>query len=471
MLVLDTHRTAVHDLKEHLAGHADRILEIDLRATNHLGEAVSAGWNPLDLTVVPPEMRKGRIDTLKGMLPVALFPDYFGPNSKSPQTSAIIRKTLECLLHLNLRLPAELQANIFCYRGPVVGRNAWREQAISQLPARDQKWWTHTYPMIVGQKGASSTALKPALNALEQWKSQDRIQALLGASISTVRWREIIDESKIVFVALNNDGSETDNLLARLLVGEMVAAFKERGLSPNGNVRPFHLFLDEFQSYAPVLEVQAEVIVQELRKFGAKVHFLCQSPSVLSKRMREIIFANCTHVFCGRLGNPSDAEQMAKLMGGHHGLPPERDHRFGNGRRSGPARFAPVAFRLPGHPGGGTVRSVPAQRNRHQKGLGTSANRSGHQPPNRSQHRPGTRRGKTRPLRHPPRAHLTLAHPKHDRTHTGVTVCAHPPRPLFPTPPLLVCSPGCPRRSRGRTYRTPSQELLVLSPLEARVEP
>ena len=317
VLVLDTHRTAVHDLKEHLAGHADRILEIDLRATNHLGEAVSAGWNPLDLTVVPPEMRKGRIDTLKGMLPVALFPTYFGPNSKSPQTSAIIRKALECLLHLNLGLPAELQTNIFCLEDLLLDEE-WREQAISQLPVRDQKWWTRTYPMIVGQKGASSTALKPALNALEQWQSQDRIQALLGASQSTVRWREIIDESKIVFVALNNDGSETDNLLARLLVGEMVAAFKERGLSPNSEVRPFHLFLDEFQSYAPVLEVQAEVIVQELRKFGAKVHFLCQSPSVLSKRMREIIFANCTHVFCGRLGNPSDAEQMAKQMGGHH---------------------------------------------------------------------------------------------------------------------------------------------------------
>ena len=315
VLVLDTHRTATRALKEHFAGHADRILEIDLRAVNDLGEPVSAGWNPLDLTVVPAHLRKGRIDTLKGMLPVALFPTYFGTNSKSPQTSAIIRKALECLLCLNLRLPAELQTNIFCIENLLLDET-WREQAISQLPVRDQKWWTHTYPMIVGQKGASSAALKPALNALEQWKSQDRIQALLGASTSTVRWREIIDEGKILFLALNNDGSETDKLLARLMVGEMVAAFKERGLSPNGKVRPFHLFLDEFQSYAPVLEAQAEVIVQELRKFGAKVHFLCQSPSVLSKRMREVIFANCTHVFCGRLPNPSDAEQMAKQMGG-----------------------------------------------------------------------------------------------------------------------------------------------------------
>ena len=100
---------------------------------------------------------------------------------------------------------------------------------------RDQKWWTRTYPMIVGQKGAVVDGVEnPALNAVEQWKSQDRIQALLGASISTVRWREIIDESKIVFVALNNDGSETDNLLARLLVGEMVAALRNEDCHPTG---------------------------------------------------------------------------------------------------------------------------------------------------------------------------------------------------------------------------------------------
>ena len=318
VLVLDPHRTAVRDLKEHLAaGHADRILEIDLRATDSRGEPVSAGWNPLDLTVVPTHLRKGRIETLKGMLPLALFPHYFGPNSKSPQTSTIIRKSLECLLHLNLRLPAALQTNIFCLEELLLDEE-WREQAIDHLPVRDQKWWTRTYPTIIGAKGASSTALKPTLNAIEQWKSQDQIQALLGASISTLRWRNIIDDDKILFVALNNDGSETDNLLSRLLVGEMIAAFKERGLSPTSEIRPFHLFLDEFQSYAPILEAQAGVITQELRKFGAKVHFLCQSPSVLSKKMREIILANSTHLFCGRLGNPSDAEQMAKAVSGRH---------------------------------------------------------------------------------------------------------------------------------------------------------
>ena len=316
-LFVDPHRAAVRAIKQYLAArHADRIVEIDLRATDSAGEPVSAGWNPLDLTVVSEKMRKGRIDTLKGVLGVALFPDYFGSASKAPQTSTILRKTLECLLNLNYHLPAQIQANIFCVEDLLLD-DQWRDLAVARLPARDQKWWRHTYPMIVGAKGPSSPALKPALNALELWKTQDRIQALLGASESTLRFRDIIDEGKILFLTLN-DGSETDNLLARLIVGEMITAFKERSLThqPGQPVRPFHLFLDEFQAYASVLEAHAEVFVQELRKFGAKVHFINQSPSALSPKTKDMILANRTHLFAGKLGNLKDADNMAKTMGG-----------------------------------------------------------------------------------------------------------------------------------------------------------
>ena len=316
-LFLDPHRTAVHDIKRYLgARHGHRISEIDLQATDIRGEPVSAAWNPLDLTVVPPEMRKGRIENLKGMLPGALFPTYFGSGAKAPRTGTIIRNSLACLLNLNYHLPPPIQANIFCLENLLLDE-AWRNLATAKLPSRDQKWWHQTFPQWVGDKGSTSVALTPALNALEQWKTQDRVQALLGASQSTLRWRDIIDQGQILLVVLNNDRSETDNLLARLVVSEMVTAFKERSLThqPGQPVRPFHLFLDEFQSYAPVLEAQAEVIVQELRKFGAKVHFINQSPSVLSAKMRDIITANRTHLFIGRLGNPKDATFVAKAMG------------------------------------------------------------------------------------------------------------------------------------------------------------
>ncbi|MDE0600169.1 MAG: type IV secretory system conjugative DNA transfer family protein [bacterium] len=335
-LLLDPHRTAVRDVKRFLgARHAGRMVEIDLEATDRFGEPVSAGWNPLDLTVVPQVLRKGRIDNLRGALPGALFPTYFGADGKSPQTATLIRKALECLLHLNQQLPAEIQANVFCMEQLWLDET-WRRLAVGRLKPRDQKWWHHTYPMIVGEKGAGSSALKPALNGLEQWKTQDRVQALLGASQSTLRWREIMDEGQILLVVLTDGESETDRLLARLMVGEMVAAFKERGLThqAEGPVRPFHLFLDEFQTYAEVLEAQFAVIVQELRKRGAKVHFINQSPSAVPKNTRETILSNRTHMFCGLLGNPSDAETIARAMGGQRGSRPQQDHQGPSGLES-----------------------------------------------------------------------------------------------------------------------------------------
>ena len=80
-----------------------------------------------------------------------------------------------------------------------------------------------------------------------------------------------------------------------------------------------------------MIEAQAEVFVQELRKFGAKVHFLNQSPSALKKRTRDFIIANLTHLICGRMGNPADADLIAKAMGG------QTSARGGNDNDDGPA--------------------------------------------------------------------------------------------------------------------------------------
>ena len=322
-LFLDPHRTAVQDIKRYVgARHSNRILEIDMQAANELHEPISAGWNPLDLTVVPARLRKGRIDNLKGSLPPALFPDYFGGDSKSaPRTGTIVSKALEVLLELNFRLPPEIQANLFCL-GNLLMDDEWRDLAVDVLPVRDQLWWHTTFPGIVGQKGAESSALTPTINSLEKWKSQNRMQALLGASISTLRWRDIMEKEQILFVVLNNDGSETDNLLSRLIVQEMVSAFKERSFNYQADkIKPFHLFLDEFQSYANVIEHQAETFLQELRKFGAKVHFLNQAPSALKDGMKQAIVANRTHLFSGSLGTPKDAKFMAEAMGGQAGGP------------------------------------------------------------------------------------------------------------------------------------------------------
>ena len=83
-----------------------------------------------------------------------------------------------------------------------------------------------------------------------------------------------------------------------------------------------------------MLEAQFAVIVQELRKFGVKAHFINQSPSAVAKTIQQFILSNLTHLFCGRLGNPADAETIARAMGGQPRAGHQRDSQGPGGLES-----------------------------------------------------------------------------------------------------------------------------------------
>ena len=81
-LFLDPHRTAVGDIKQFVSRHADRILEIDLQATDRRGEPISAGWNPLDLTVVPRRCERDGSKTSRACSRSRCFPTTSLPTGK-----------------------------------------------------------------------------------------------------------------------------------------------------------------------------------------------------------------------------------------------------------------------------------------------------------------------------------------------------------------------------------------------------
>ena len=315
LLLLDPHRTSVPDLKRFMGRHADRILQLDMQVFSEEG-ALSPGWNPLDVTVVPENLKKARISILEDTLPAALFPEHFKRGAGAPQRAQVVRRALSSLLQLNCQLPSEIQANLLCIQDLLTDK-AWRELVVDKLDARTQKWWNTTFATIAGSKGRQNPALNTTLNVLEEWRANNWVTATLGASVSTLRWWDIMEKQQIVLVALNNDESNTDKMVARLVVAEIVAAFKEREVGyAEENIQAFHVFLDKYQSYADVLPSQAETLVKQLRKYGAKVHFLEQTPSGWSGKALKAMIANWTHLRTGRLGSPKDAKLIAKEMGG-----------------------------------------------------------------------------------------------------------------------------------------------------------
>ena len=276
-------------------------LEIDVRGVNSGDVPVSAGWNLLDMAGVPSARQHDRVGIRALALSSCLFPDY--QNSKTQIAvagSELIRKSIESLLWLNCQLPPDIQANIFCLK-EMLTDESWRGLVVSKLPRGHQKWWEQIYPAIVRKhKGVSSWG--PIFARLDLLQSQAHTRAIFGASQNTLRWEDIVEQGKILLVSLNSDGSDLDGVISNLVLAEMAMVFRER--SPGrgkGNVRPYHLFLDDFQSYANYTADQVEAFAREYRKVGAKTHLIHQNPSALSARAKKFIMSNRTHVIVGAL--------------------------------------------------------------------------------------------------------------------------------------------------------------------------
>ena len=313
-LYYDPTRSGLDQLKGYLSGYADRVFELDMGASNREG-MLTVGWNPLDVTVAPDAERRAYVQTLIGALPEVLFPHYCGNDSQAPQTRSIITNALRCLLALNLKLPPEVQTTIFCMETLLVD-DEWREGAIRHLSERDLRWWHTRFPGIVGDKGTHAPALKPILNCLRAWESEERLVGMLGASLSTIRWKEIMDRGGIVLMAPGNPGSESSDLTDRLMYHEVTTAF--RLMSHNyreDRLRPFHLFFDDVQA-SEWIAGRIPDLTAQYRKYGAKGYFALQDLGRIPETAVNGALSNLSFLFMGRLGdNIGYAEEVERRTG------------------------------------------------------------------------------------------------------------------------------------------------------------
>ncbi len=279
--------------------------------------------------------------------------------------------------------------------------------------------------MIVGAKGPTAVALKPALNALELWKTQDRIQALLGASQSTLRFRDIIEEGKILFLTLN-DGSETDNLLARFDHGRNDHRLQRT--KPHPPTRPTRVpFTCSSTSSKPMCRCWKHTPRCSFRSCASSAPRCTSTKARRRCHRKQRYDPGQPHSPVRReTGNLKDAENIAKAMGGQPRTAPPKTSGARHPSKAGTCSECPIGT----SPAKSPTTEKPRRRSNSKELM---SNRRGNTSNpiatslNRSQKTPtGTRRTKTRPLRHSPRTHRPLAtnqptphHPTGDTTATA----------------------------------------------------
>jgi hypothetical protein len=122
--------------------------------------------------------------------------------------------------------------------------------------------------------------------------------------------RKAMDDGQIVIVNLARGvlGGDSSNLLAGLLLNTITLAALSRQSIPEGERRPCHLYLDEFEHF---LSPGTASMLSEVRKVALSVTLANQYIYQLDSQVKAAIMGNVGTIISFRVG-PEDARLLAR---------------------------------------------------------------------------------------------------------------------------------------------------------------
>jgi hypothetical protein len=332
-LFLDPHEDALHKIKAYLAdeGLRDRVVEIDLA-----DKARQPGWNLLATAGRPVGQVEHQVDALVDAFASALRWDETNTRALNLTTQAG-----QALCDLAQRLPAELAPTIFQIPA-LLADDEWRATVLPCVSPPTREFFEQRFPRLPAE------AVTPVTNLIDRLRVSPPAAALLGNPLRTYDVRKAMDEGQIVLVCPGS-GSARDRLIANLVVYDVLHAATTRAdISPERR-REFHVFLDEVQIYDGASSGTLAALLEQVAKFGVRVHLFNQNPERLTPATLNAVTTNRSHLLTTAL-NAKAAALLARDLGG--GIDPhtianlERFHSIASvtldGQASPPFRLAGV---------------------------------------------------------------------------------------------------------------------------------
>ncbi len=166
-------------------------------------------------------------------------------------------------------------------------------------------FWLKEFPLIGGKPQAS------ILIRLDAFLRQKLIRNMVCQKESTLNFREIMDNKKILLIKLSQGiiGLENSHFLGTLLVTKLHQIALSRQETTH---RPFFaVYIDEFHNF---VVPSIEGILSGIRKYNIALTLSHQEYRQLQSRSQEVaesVMSNCYTRICFRLGD-SDADRFAK---------------------------------------------------------------------------------------------------------------------------------------------------------------
>jgi hypothetical protein len=293
LALLDPHG----DLAETVLAHIPRSRANDLVYINPADIERPVGFNPL--ARVPDDLKPIVADGV-----VAAF-RHVWPDSWGPRLDYILTNAIRALLDVPgatlLMLPRLLVDEPF--RSQVV------QHYVSDPVVRS--FWLNEYAGYGDSFHAE--AISPIQNKIGKALIEPRLRNMLAQPTSSITPRRLMDEGAIVICNLSKGrlGESTAHLIGALLTSALAqAALSRADMRPEAR-RVFHLYADEFQSFA--IESFA-LILSEARKYALTLSIGHQYLAQLSDRLRSAVFGNVGSIVACRPG-AEDAAILARQIG------------------------------------------------------------------------------------------------------------------------------------------------------------
>jgi hypothetical protein len=293
LALLDPHG----DLARAALAHVPRHRTNDLVYVDPADMERPIGFNPL--ASVPDELKPVVADGV-----VSAF-RHVWPDSRGPRLDYILTNAVRALLDVPgatlLMLPRLLIDDSF--RVPLIDRH------VTDPVVR--AFWINEYS---GYNVSFRTeAVAPIQNKIGKVLMVPSLRNMLAQPSSTITLRRLMDERAIVICTLAKGalGESTAHLLGALLTTAMAQAALSRADTPTDERQTFHLYADEFQSFATE---SFALILSEARKYGLTLAIGHQYLDQLPDTLRAAVFGNVGSIVACRTG-AADASIMAEQIG------------------------------------------------------------------------------------------------------------------------------------------------------------
>ena len=220
---------------------------------------------------------------------------------------------MEYILHNSVLALLEYPGSTLLGINRILADKEYRKRVVERLTDPSVKsFWINEFAKYPDR--FREEAVAPIQNKVGQFISSPLIRNIIGQTHSSVDFRKVMDEGKILIMNLSKGkiGEDASKLLGALCVTKLQLAAMSRVDIPESERRDFYLYVDEFQNF--VTESFANIL-SEARKYRLSLilahQYIDQLVQGENSVVRDAVFGNVGTLVSFRIG-ATDAEFLEK---------------------------------------------------------------------------------------------------------------------------------------------------------------